>query len=122
MFSALLDLAKRSPVNSVETVVADWFILIRITDLHCAKYAQTTQSAIDTHQYPLDKHVIKAFIPTGWKFHDSKGVLICIHSLNSNPQEFPKKLKVIFQIQKNRQNGQSITLVADNAHPEICPI
>jgi hypothetical protein len=25
-------------------------------------------------------------------------------------------------MQKNRQNGQSITLKADNKHPEICPV
>ncbi len=34
--------------------------------------------------------------------------------------EIPKKLKMTFQIQKNRQNGQSITFVADNAHYNIC--
>ncbi len=27
-----------------------------------------------------------------------------------------------FRIQKNRQNGQSITLVADDAHHDICPV
>ncbi len=27
-----------------------------------------------------------------------------------------------FQIQKNRRNGQSITLVADDAHLDICPV
>jgi hypothetical protein len=27
-----------------------------------------------------------------------------------------------FHIQKNRQNGQSITLVANSAHPKICPV
>jgi hypothetical protein len=32
--------------------------------------------------------------------------------------EVPKKLKMIFRIQKN----QSITLVADNAHQDICPV
>jgi hypothetical protein len=32
------------------------------------------------------------------------------------------KLKITFQIQKNRKNGQSITLVADNDHPDICPV
>ncbi len=37
-------------------------------------------------------------------------------------QDYPNKLKITFQIQKNRQNGQSITLVADDAHPEICPV
>ncbi len=121
MFSALLDLAKRSPLDSVEAVFADWFTFIRITSLHCAEYAQKTQSAFDKHEYPSGKRVIKAFIPTDWKFYDSSGALICIHSLNSNPQEFPKKLKVTFWIQKNRQNGQSITLVANGAHPDICP-
>jgi hypothetical protein len=96
MFSALLDLAKRSPLDSVEAVFADWFTFIRITSLHCAEYAQKTQSAFDKHEYPSGKRVIKAFIPTDWKFYDSSGALICIHSLNSNPQEFPKKLKVTF--------------------------
>jgi hypothetical protein len=36
--------------------------------------------------------------------------------------EVPKKLKMTFRIQKNRQNGQSITLVFDVAHPDICPV
>ena len=29
---------------------------------------------------------------------------------------------MIFQIQKNRRNGQTITLVADNDHNKICPV
>jgi hypothetical protein len=36
--------------------------------------------------------------------------------------EVSKKLKMTFQIQKNRWNGQSITLVADDAHLNICPV
>jgi hypothetical protein len=36
--------------------------------------------------------------------------------------EVTKKLKMTFRIQKNRQNGQSITLVADEAHQDICPV
>ncbi len=96
MFSALLNLVKRLPVDSVETVVADWFTFIRITGLRCAEYAQKTQSAFDEHEYPSGKCVIKAFIPTDWRFYDSSGALICIHSLNSNPQVLPKKLKVTF--------------------------
>jgi hypothetical protein len=36
--------------------------------------------------------------------------------------EVPKKLKMTFRIQKNGWNGQSITLVADNAHQDICPV
>ncbi len=37
-------------------------------------------------------------------------------------RDYPNKLKITFQIQKNRQNGHSIILVADDAHPEICPV
>jgi hypothetical protein len=33
MFSALLELAKKLPVDSIETLVMDWITLIRITGL-----------------------------------------------------------------------------------------
>ncbi len=115
-------MAKKSPVDSIEAVIADWFTFVRITDLCCAEYAQKTQSTFDEHEYPSDKRVIKAFIPTDLKFYNSSGSLIRSHTLNGNLQKFLKKLKVIFGIQKNRKNGQSITLVADNAHPDICPV
>ena len=120
MFAALLNLAKKPAVNSVEAVVSDWFTFIRITGLRCAEYAQKTQSTFDEHEYPSGKPVVKAFIPTDWKFYDSSDSLIRIHTLKGDPREFPKKLKVTFRIQKNRQNGQSITLVADDIHPDIC--
>ncbi len=44
-----------------------------------------------------------------------------IHPLTSSVQVFPARLKVTYRIQKNRQNGQCITLVANNDHPDICP-
>jgi hypothetical protein len=63
MFTALLDLANKSPVNSLEAVVMDWFILIRITGLRCTEYAKKTQSAFVEHEYPSGKFVVKALIP-----------------------------------------------------------
>jgi hypothetical protein len=45
MFTALLDLANKSPVNSLEAVITDWFILIKITRWWCTEYAHNTQSA-----------------------------------------------------------------------------
>jgi hypothetical protein len=55
MFTALHDLGKKLPVDSVEAVVADWFTFIRITGLRCAEYAQKTQSAFNEHIYPSGK-------------------------------------------------------------------
>jgi hypothetical protein len=96
MFTALLDLANKSPVNSLEAVIADWFILIRITGLQCAEYAQKTQAAFDEHEYPSSKRVVKAFIPTDWKFYNNKGGLIHTHNLKGDLLNYPNKLKITF--------------------------
>ena len=44
-----------------------------------------------------------------------------VHSLDGLADP-PTKMKLTFRIQKNRQNGQSITFVADDKHPNICPV
>jgi hypothetical protein len=122
MFASLLEMAKHSAPDSLEVNVADWMIFVRITGLRCAEYAQKNQSGVDEHLYPSGKRVVKAFLPTDWEFYDDTGAIIGIHSLNSEPQDFPKKLRVTFRIQKNRQNGQKLTLVTDDGHPDICPV
>jgi hypothetical protein len=122
MYSALLDLAKKSDIDLLETVIADWLTLIRITGLRCSEYTQKTQSEVDEYEYPSGKCVMKAFTWNDWNFYNSKGRIIKIHTLISKPREFPTKLKITFQIQKNWKNGQSIILVADNDHPDICPV
>jgi hypothetical protein len=116
IYSALLDQASKSLVDSAKTVVFDWFTLVQITGLRCAEYAQKTQTNVEEHEYVSGKRVVKAFVPSDWKFYNSKGRLII------DPMEVPKKLKMTFRIQKNRQNGQSITLVTNNAHQDICPV
>jgi hypothetical protein len=63
--------------------------------------------------------VVTTFIPTDWKIKDEKERLITIHFLIFNP---PKKLKITFRIQKNCQNGQSITFAADHKYSHICPV
>ena len=44
-----------------------------------------------------------------------------LHSLDGYG-DLPKKLKIIFRIQKNCKNGQWITFAADDKHPHICPV
>jgi hypothetical protein len=70
----------------------------------------------------LGKSVVKAFLPTDWKFYNHNDASIDIHPSNNKIQEFSRKLRVTFGIQKNRQNGQKLTLVADEDHPDICPV
>jgi hypothetical protein len=72
-----------------------------------SKYAQTTQDKVNYHTYPSGSTVIKAFIANNFIFYDNRKRII---------------IKITWQIQKNRQNGQSITLAAESDQPEICPM
>jgi hypothetical protein len=52
------------------------------------------QTAINEHEYPSGKHVIKAFMPTDWKFYNQEGNIMHDHPLNDDICTFPKKMKV----------------------------
>jgi hypothetical protein len=121
MYVEIANLACNSDHNSAVSVTFDWLALGRILGFRVAEYAQTTQSQIDAYEYASGNKVIKAFIPSDWSFYDEKGRLITTHSLEKACIT-PKKLKVTFRIQKNRENGQSITLVADDMNHHICPV
>ena len=92
MFTALLERAKTSQIDSDVAVVAQWFILIRITGFRCSEYAQTRQSAFDEYEYPSGRRVTKAFISLDWKFFDARGRLISIHTQGTDLREYPKKV------------------------------
>jgi len=68
---------------------------------------------------PSENLVVKAFLPTDSIFKNEKGRLIKIHALDGNTVA-PSEVKITFRIQKNRQNGQAITIAADNDYPTIC--
>ena len=74
---------------------------------------QTTQNQIDVHKYPSGKQVIKAFTPSDWIIYNKSNVIISKTNIADQSTSL-QKVKVTFQIQKNRENGQSITLKADN--------
>jgi len=118
MFAAMADKAISSKEDSCDLVIFDWFCFIRITGLRVAEYAQRYQTKVDVHEYPSGKRVTKAFIANDWKFYEKKGKIVDV----SCPTSKPTKVKVTFRIQKNRRNGQKVTIVANDSHAEICPV
>jgi hypothetical protein len=121
LFAELLQHGAKSATDSLEAVVTNWFTFIRVTGLRLAEYEQKNESKVDVHNYPSGKQVIKAFLPTDWIFYDENGRVIRDHP-SGEACPSPKKMKKTFQIQKNRQNGQSMTLISDDNHPDICPV
>jgi len=69
---------------------------------------------------PFRKTSYKSIHPPGL-IYDKKNTIIS--EMNTAKQlTMLQKVKVTFRIQKNRENGQSITLKADKKHPEVCPV
>ncbi len=85
-----------------------------------SKYAQTTQYKVDHHTYPSEKTVIKAFIANDFIFYNKNKRVV--KDLNKESLQQDCFVKITSHIQKNRQNGQSITLAAESDRPEICPV
>jgi hypothetical protein len=85
-----------------------------------SEYAQTTQDKVDHHTYPSGKLVIKAFIANDFIFYDEKKRVI--KDLNIDSLQRACFVKITWRIQKNRQNGQLITLMAESDQPKICPV
>jgi hypothetical protein len=85
-----------------------------------SEYAQTTQDKVDHHTYLSGKMVIKAFIANNFIFYDKKKRVV--KDLNKDSLQQAYFVKITWGIQKNCQNGQSITLVAVSDQPEICPM
>jgi hypothetical protein len=76
-----------------------------------SEYAQTTQDKVDHHTYPSGKMVIKAFIANNFIFTDEKKHVV--KDLNKNSLQRARFVKNTWRVQKNCQNGQSITLAAE---------
>ncbi len=113
--------AGASPRDSVDSVLFDFFNLIRVGGFRVVEYAQKTQTKVDEYEYPWESKVVKAFISHDWCFYDYSGRLITLHPLD-DLAKVPKKLQITFRIQKNCKNGQKITFTADDKHPHICPV
>jgi hypothetical protein len=62
MSAAMANKDQVSKIDSINSLLYDWFCLIRITGLQVAKYAQTKQTSVDIHKSLSGKAVIKAFI------------------------------------------------------------
>jgi hypothetical protein len=101
--------------SKCEDSVSD--LLLDVVALGCyigpclSEYAQTTQDKVDHHTYPSGKTVIKAFIIKDFIFYNEKKC--ALKNFNNDSLQQARFVKITCHVQKNRQNGQSITLAAE---------
>ncbi len=104
--------------DSVSDLLFDVMALGHYIGPCLSKYAQTTNDKVDYHTYPSDTTVIKAFIANNFIFYNDS----IIKELNNDSLQLACSVKITWWIQKNHQNGQSITLAAESDQPKICPV
>ncbi len=97
--------------DSVSDLLFDVVALGRYIGPCLSEYAQTTQDKDDHHTFPSGKMVIKAFIANDFIFYDEKKRVV--KNLNNDSLQQARFVKITWRIQKNHQNSQSITLVAE---------
>jgi hypothetical protein len=85
-----------------------------------SEYAQKKQKTVDRHTYPSGTTVIKAFTANDFAFHDDKKRIIEV--LDTESIKSVASITITWRIQKNRQNGQSITLTMDYTFLDLCPV
>jgi hypothetical protein len=78
MYVEMAKRAKISPQDSVDSVLFDFFNLIRVGGFRVVEYAQKTQTKINEFEYGLGNKVVKAFVPTDWGFYDASGRLMTL--------------------------------------------
>ncbi len=78
------------------------------------------QTRFEIHEYPSGRRVVKAFIREDFVFYDKQGRVITNHSPEMLKQV--ARVRIRFRIQKNRQNGQKITIVAEFNNVDICAV
>ena len=84
------------------------------------EYVQTSSKKVDYHKYPSGKEVIKAFTANEFVFFDKSGHTLELRDKSCLDQAH--KVKITWRIQKNRQNGQKITLSGKKTCLKICAV
>ncbi len=85
-----------------------------------SEYVQTTQSKVNHHTYPSGRQVIKAFFPKEFAFFDKSWC--CLRTVNDSSFEVANTVRITWHIEKNHQNGHTITLSSNSAYPDLCPV
>ncbi len=109
------ELPQTAIASKCEDSVSDF--LFDVVALGCyirpclSEYTQTTQDKVNHHTYPSGKMGIKPFTTNNFIFYNEKKCVV--KDLNEDSLQQAHFVKITWRIQKNRQNGQSITLTAE---------
>jgi hypothetical protein len=98
-------------MDSEQNLIFDITCLGHYIGLRVSEYAQTSSKKVDYHTYPSGNKVIKAFTANNFVFFNEAGNTLELRDKSCLDQAH--KVKITWRIQKNRRNGQAITISAE---------
>ena len=119
MVYAIAQNAKSAPLLSLTKALSDWFSLGIIIGPRLSEWAQDSTYPTQGLQRNCDGS-IKAFILQDFEFRGKNnrrlptGLLPPIEDIHS--------VIITWRFQKNKENGQTITVSRNYSHPLICPV
>ena len=121
ILAKLATIASSSPsMDSEKNLIFNMTCLGRLIGPRVSEYAQTSAKMVDYHIYPSGRKVIKAFTADDFIFFDKAGHTLQLIDKSSLDQAH--RVKITWRIQKNRCNGQKITLSGERTCHTICAI
>ena len=116
----LIDMGNKAGKDSAESLVSEIVSTGKATGYRASEHSQKTQDKVDYHQYPSGKEIMKSLNGNDVVFADSKGVLFQIKKKSDIKRVH--SVVITWKHQKNRRNGEKTRLVANHAHPDVCPV
>lgn len=120
IFVQLKKMAQESHKDSAISCTFDWACIFRLSGYRGIEYLQKTQKRVEVHVYPSTKRVVKGLVRHDWTFSDKQGRIITNHGEDNF--SILGKFTTTHRIQKNRKNGQKISIAADDTCFEICAV
>ena len=116
----LIDMGNKAGKDSAESLVSEIVSTGKATGYRASEHSQKTQDKVDYHQYPSGKEIMKSLNGNDVVFADSKGVLFQIKRKSDIKRVH--SVVITWKHQKNRRNGEKTHLIANHAHPDVCPV
>lgn len=120
MYTELLVQAKKSKSIDEIQLLAWYMTLGRILGPRPCEWCQKTQRRVEIHTYPSGTKVVKAWCRVDFEFFDSQGTRIT--EFTAETRLLVKRVRIRWKIQKNRQNGQKVTVVRYAESDDLCPV
>jgi hypothetical protein len=106
--------------SSVENLLFDITCLGRFIGPRASEYAQTAPNKVDYHTYPSGTKVVKAFIANNLVIYNKASNTTDL--VDTACLDLLHKVRITWQIQKNQQNDQAITLSANKVGHQVFPV